>query len=181
MWRPVQWSTPQPKTTETTATGQHLLLTCSQASTSCTRKFSEQIFNIFCSLLTATKCSSVIDYALICITTLSCVIVENIYSKYVLLVLFIFMFTLIITIQLSSLSMLSFPPKTLLSGSDKCSGQHCSKPAGGATCGWTDGKPFRTVCPTRPGRKASQWEGLRQGTSAEGTCLSAVKSKQYKW
>lgn len=103
VWRPVQWSTQQPKTTETMATGQPLLLPCSQTSTSCTRKFSE--LNIDNFLLTAAKCLSVIDCDrnvhsshLFCNSVLCYSWKINICSKYILLVLFIFMFTLSITV-----------------------------------------------------------------------------------
>lgn len=46
--------------------------------------------------------------------------------------------------------------QALLSGGDKCSGEYCSKPTGGATCGRVDGEPIGTVCPTRSRRKASE-------------------------
>lgn len=73
----------------------------------------------------------------------------------------IFMFTLLCF----------FPFKALLSGCDQRFSQHRSQPAGGAAGGRTSGEPFRAVCPTGPGRKKSEREGLRQGAGAEGTLL----------
>lgn len=150
VWKQVQWSTQPPKTTEIMATGQHLL---SHFSTSDQRLQQCLKIILLCSYSSRLLCYTsawLVITGLFILVTFKAICTAAVFNFFLHLCC-------------------CFPIKALLSGSDKCTCQHCSQPAGGAACGRTVGEPFGTVCSTGPWRKESQREGLWQGPRTKGT------------